>query len=281
MKVSYGHTFKIHGVLVIFDMKHDNNKNKAALITGGATRLGLAFAKALASAGYDIALHYHSSTEAAQSTVAEIEALGVVCVAFQLDLSQSNPETLITRVVNKFPNLGVLINSASAYEAATIADTSMALLQQQFTVNFFAPFMLTQEFAKSCSARSCSNAVVINILDNKIAFQQNSYAAYLLSKKALAEFTYLAAMEYAPNLRINGIAPGVIMPGEDRTEDYVAWRIDGIPLKKQGDVDNILSAMNYLLNNKFVTGQILTVDGGEGMNHQGLNAEQFNHRDHS
>mgnify|MGYP003669648179 FL=1 len=95
------------------------------------------------------------------------------------------------------------------------------------------------------------------------------------------EFTQLAAMEYAPNVRINGIAPGVVMPGTERTDDYVTWRVNGIPLKKQGDVSHLLSAMNYLINNEFVTGQILTVDGGEGLNYQGLNAAQFNDRDHS
>jgi NAD(P)-dependent dehydrogenase (short-subunit alcohol dehydrogenase family) len=258
----------------------DKMARPAALITGGGTRLGLAFAKALASTGHDIALHYHRSVGAAESAVKEIEALGVTCITFQADLAAAAPEKLINRAVDKFPNLCVLINSASAYEAATIADTNMALLQQQFTVNFFAPFLLTQAFASMFSAKSSSKGAIINILDNKIAFQQNDYAAYLLSKKALMEFTLLSAMEYAPQVRINGIAPGVIMPGVERTEDYVAWRIKGIPLKWQGDMGNLLSAMNYLLSNEFVTGQILTVDGGEGLNYQGLNAVQFNDRDH-
>tara|TARA_R110001592_G_scaffold116059_1_gene316912 strand:+ start:51667 stop:52449 length:783 start_codon:yes stop_codon:yes gene_type:complete len=259
----------------------DKMTRPAALITGGATRLGLAFAKALANAGYDIALHYHRSIAAAASAAEDIETLGVKCITFQADLAAPAPETLINRVVDELPNLSVLINSASAYEAATIANTSMELLQQQFTVNFFAPFLLTQAFANLGSVQSGSKGIIINILDNKIAFQQNSYAAYLLSKKALMEFTQLAAMEYAPNVRINGIAPGVVMPGTERTDDYVTWRVNGIPLKKQGDVSHLLSAMNYLINNEFVTGQILTVDGGEGLNYQGLNAAQFNDRDHS
>ena len=103
--------------------------------------------------------------------------------------------------------------------------------------------------------------------------------AYLLSKKSLAEFTRLAAIEYAPHVRVNAIAPGVILPGSERTSDYLAWRIEGIPLKMQGKADHLLRAMNYLLANEFVTGQILTVDGGEGINHQGLNAEQFNKKE--
>ncbi|MFT7300341.1 MAG: pteridine reductase [Porticoccus sp.] len=246
-------------------------KRPAALVTGGATRLGFSFAYALAAAGYDIALHYHQSEDKAEQAAESIKALGVSCKIFPFDLSEQDPESLIKLVAIEFPTLQLLINSASSYKAATIAHTDLALLQRQFTVNFFAPFLLTSAFSAHC-LKGC----VINILDNKIAFQQNDYAAYLLSKKALAEFTQLAAMEYAPRIRINGIAPGVVMPGIERSDDYIAWRVDGIPLKHQGRVDDVLKAMHYLLNNEFVTGQILTVDGGEGINHQGLNAEQFN-----
>lgn len=249
----------------------ENNNNPAALVTGGATRLGLAFAMSLAQRGYDIAIHYHSSKDSAERAAKDIESLGVSCQVFQADLSCDQPGDLVKQVTDHFPRLELLINSASAYEAASIANTSLALLQQQFSVNFFAPFILTQAFVKECKS-----GAVINILDNKIEFQQNDYAAYLLSKKTLAEFTRLAAIEYAPNIRINGIAPGVVLPGEERTEDYVSWRIENIPLQQQGSVEDLLRAMNFLIDSKFVTGQIITVDGGENINHQGNHAEMFN-----
>jgi|TARA_B110000503_G_scaffold70752_1_gene109938 pteridine reductase len=250
-----------------------------ALVTGGATRLGLAFANSLAQAGYDIALHYNGSASAADLAAKNIESLGVACTTFQADLSEPNPEGLVGKVLEAHSNLTVLINSASVYDAATISNTNIKTLQKQFAVNFFAPFLLTQAFAKGCSARLDPKGVVINILDNKISFQQYSYASYLLSKKSLAEFTRLAAIEYAPHIRVNAIAPGVILPGSERTSGYLAWRVEGIPLKMQGKVDHLLTAMNYLLENEFVTGQILTVDGGEGIDHQGLNAEQFNKKE--
>lgn len=254
----------------------EKDNNPAALVTGGATRLGLAFAMSLAQRGYDIALHYHSSKDAACVAAQEIEALGVCCEVFQSDLSCDKPEDLVHKVEDRFPNLKVLINNASAYEASPIADTSLALLQQQFSVNVFAPFMLTQAFA-----HKCEKGTVINILDNKIGFQQNDYAAYLLSKKTLAEFTRLAAIEYAPNVRVNGIAPGVVLPGDERTEDYVSWRVENIPLQKQGRVEDLLEAMNFLIDSEFVTGQIITVDGGENINHQGNHAEMFMSKDDS
>jgi len=255
--------------------KKDNNP--AALVTGGATRLGLAFARSLAQRGYDIALHYHSSNSSAHEAAKLLESLGVSCQIFQADLASDQRDDLVQQVSDCFPRLELLINSASAYEAASIADTNLELLQHQFSVNFFAPFILTQSFASHSKKRTGSKkGSVINILDNKIAFQQNDYAAYLLSKKTLAEFTRLAAIEYAPNIRINGIAPGVVLPGEERTEDYVSWRIENIPLQKQGSVEDLLRAMNFLIDSEFVTGQIITVDGGENINHQGNHAEMFN-----
>lgn len=255
----------------------DKNNNPAALVTGGATRLGLAFAMSLAQRGYDIALHYHSSQGSAYKAAKDIESLGVSCEVFQADLSSDQSGELVQQVTEHFPRLELLVNSASAYEAASIADTSLALLHQQFSVNFFAPFILTQAFAQQCNQEGIvDKGAVINILDNKIAFQQNDYAAYLLSKKTLAEFTRLAAIEYAPSIRINGIAPGVVLPGDERTEGYVSWRVENIPLQQQGRVEDLLSAMNFLIDSEFVTGQIITVDGGENINHQGNHAEMFN-----
>lgn len=251
-------------------MTEKEQQRPAALVTGAATRLGLAFANAMADRGYDIALHYHHSSERAKQQAELIRRRGVRCETFQFDLANNDPERLIEQAHHCFPSLQVLINSASAYHAGTVADTEMTLLQKQFAVNFFAPYLLSGRFARLVVRGS-----IINILDNKIAFQQYQYAAYLMSKKALAEFTKLAAMEFAPGIRVNAIAPGVVLPGENRTSDYIDWRIQGIPLQRQGRVEDLIQAMNYLLDSEFVTGQILFVDGGEGMNHRGLNAEDY------
>lgn len=245
-----------------------------ALVTGGATRLGFAFAHALADAGFNIALHYHSSENDALKAAKEIEGLGVSCATFKFDLATEQPELLIEQVCEKLPSLQILVNNASSYEAGSISKTNLAMLQKQFSTNFFAPFLLTKAFADQCSQR-CTKGSVVNILDNKIAFQQYNYAAYLLSKKTLGEFTQLAAMEFAPDIRVNAIAPGVILPGENRTDDYIKWRISGIPLDKQGKTNQLIKALHYLLDNDFVTGQVLMVDGGESLNHLGKNAEQY------
>jgi NAD(P)-dependent dehydrogenase (short-subunit alcohol dehydrogenase family) len=244
---------------------------KAALVTGSAIRLGKAIAIALAKDGYDIALHYNSSISAVEETKAEIEALGVQCEAFQLNLRQvGDMPQLFDEVLSAFPHLSVLVNSASAYTQATIEKTSPSIFDKQFDVNIKAPFFLTQNFAKAVKKGN-----VINIIDNKMAFNQNNYAAYLLAKKTLVEFTKMAAIEYAPNIRVNGLAPGVVLPAGTRSPEYIEWRIQGIPLKMQGTTQHITDGILSLLQNTFVTGQILTVDGGESITNTGKNAGDF------
>ncbi|NJL83866.1 MAG: SDR family NAD(P)-dependent oxidoreductase [Chloroflexaceae bacterium] len=242
-----------------------------ALVTGGAVRLGRAFALNLAELGYDIALHFHRSHRAAQDTLTELRALGVQAEAFQADFSQeTNFEPLLAAIGDRLPTLRVLVNSASVYEAAPLCKTTPALFEEQFAVNLRSPYFLMQAFA-----RVCQSGNIINIIDNKIAFNQYHYSAYLLSKKALAELTKLAALELAPHIRVNGIAPGVTLPANERTPDYIQWRIQGIPLKRQGKINYLFQAMKYILDNDFVTGQILMVDGGESLTNVGKNAENY------
>jgi NAD(P)-dependent dehydrogenase (short-subunit alcohol dehydrogenase family) len=243
----------------------------AALVTGGAVRLGRALALALAEAGYDIALHYGRSAEAAERTAAEIRARGVECRPFQLDLVDVDGiPGLLERARSALPGLRALVNSASAYTQATIDATTAAIFDQQLAVNLRAPFFFTQAFA-----RQVGEGHVVNIIDNKIAFNQYQYAAYLLAKQALADLTRMAALEFAPRLRVNAVAPGVVLPAGTRSPEYIAWRVGGIPLRRQGAPADIARAVLYLLGSDFVTGQILTVDGGESLTGVGQNAAQF------
>lgn len=243
----------------------------AALVTGGAIRLGRAIALALAEAGYDIVLHYGRSAEAATATATEICALGVNCHLAPLDLADvaAIPDYMAA-VRTAMPNLAVLVNSASAYTQAPIATTTAEIFDQQFNINLRAPFFLTQAFAAQVE-----QGHVINIIDNKISFNQFSYAAYLLAKKTLVEFTRMAALEFAPRIAVNGVAPGVVLPASTRSDEYIAWRIQGIPLRKQGQTSDITNAIRYLLSSGFVTGQVLVVDGGEALTNIGQNAAQF------
>lgn len=242
----------------------------AALVTGGATRLGRCFAEALAEKGYDIALHVNSSRGEAEEVAQVIRQKGQACEILPCNFLEDSLEELISCAKQRFPGLSVLLNSASAYEPAPIAATNMALLESQFRVNMFTPLLLTRYFANIVE-----HGQIINIIDNKVAYHQYPYAAYLLSKKSLADMTRMAALEFAPRLRINGIAPGVVLPASQRTSDYIQWRIEGTLLKHQGNPEHLIQALYYLLDNDFVAGQILFVDGGESINIEGRHSENY------
>lgn len=243
----------------------------AVLVTGAGTRLGSLFARHMASRGFDVALHCNASQDGARRLAQELQSNGTQCDVFVQDFTEPfDTDNFIAKVLARFSNLTCLINNASAYEPATSEDTGRDLLETQFRVNFVTPFLLAGSFK-----RSVNRGQVINIIDNKIAYNQYHYSAYLLSKKTLAEFTRLAALEFAPHVRVNGIAPGVTLPGETRDSAYLSWRIEGIPLAKKGSDTHLMTALDYLLQNDFVTGQILFVDGGECLNQVGRNAENF------
>lgn len=242
-------------------MNADAQNRPAALVTGAAVRIGRAIAEALAQRGYDIAIHYHTSKNEAEKLAEDIQNKGVNCDFFQADLSRfSEHSRLVERVKETFPHLNVLVNSASIFEKASLTDTEEDLFDRHFDINLKAPFFLCRDFA-----RLIGQGQIINILDQRIARHHSTYFAYTLTKKTLAELTRMAATELAPKIRVNAIAPGYILPpaGQDRsTLEYLDRKI---PLQQQGNLKQIQQAVHYLIENDFVTGQILYVDGGENL----------------
>ncbi|MCY4442574.1 MAG: SDR family oxidoreductase [Deltaproteobacteria bacterium] len=231
----------------------------AALVTGGARRIGAAIARALAQDGYDIALHYRTSAESAEGIAEEIEGLGRRCRLFRCDLDRHEEMTgLIPGVREHFPRLNVLINNASIFEPGTLAGTGRDLFERHFNINFKAPFFLTQAFAEGCE-----HGQIINILDTRVSRSDQHHAAYTLSKKALLELTRMAARELGPAIRVNGVSPGMILPPPGGVVDELERRSAGLPLKRIGDTANLVAAVRFLLENPFITGECIYVDGGE------------------
>ena len=225
------------------------------LVTGGAKRVGKAISVYLAVKGYDIALHYNNSEFEAAKLKKEIEKLGQKCVLFKCDFSNIvESKKLISRVKNSLPELNILINNASIFEEGSFLNTASEELDRHFNINFKTPFFLSQSFAEFCN-----NGQIINILDTNITRNHSKYFAYTLSKKTLYSFTKMAAYELGPKIRVNAIAPGVILPpaGKDSIDT------ESIPSKKQGELKNVLEALGYLIENSHVTGECLFVDGGE------------------
>jgi NAD(P)-dependent dehydrogenase (short-subunit alcohol dehydrogenase family) len=249
----------------------DSPTDKVALVTGAGIRLGKEIALHLAKKDYKIALHYCSSKDQAQDVAKEIQKLNQECQLFPLDFSQNNNYMeYLTSIQQHMGKLELIINSASLYTEASINESTQDQFEKMFRVNLQAPFFLSQAFY-----RCCQKGDIINIIDNKIHFNQYQYSYYLLSKKALAELTKMAALEFSPNIRVNAIAPGVIYPKKSRTKEYIAWRIKEIPLGFQGEIADILQGIDYLLNSKFITGQILTIDGGESIKNTGKNFSSY------
>lgn len=236
---------------------------KTALITGAAKRVGKALALHLANQGWNIAIHYNSSADEAidfRNKLAEIY-IHQKFELFQTNLAQSGEvELLIPQVIQKMGKIDLLINNASVFEPSSIASSSCEFFDRQMNVNFRAPFILTRDFAKIVK-----HGLIINFTDTRIVTNQSSFAAYSLSKKALWELTKMAALEFGPDIRINAIAPGLTLPPEDKGEDYL-WNLAGkIAMKRPGGLEPILKSLDYIINNDYLTGQILFCDGGQNL----------------
>lgn len=230
-----------------------------ALITGGAKRLGREMGLFLAKAGFDIALHFNASSEAADKTKNEIETLGCQCLIIQGDLGHPPfYKTLIEQVYDEWGGLTLLINNASLFKKIAFKNTSMRDFNQNIDVHLKAPFFLSQAFSEKCE-----QGAIINILDTRVERYQTGHFVYTLTKKALKELTLLLAKELAPQIRVNGICPGPILAPEDQGMNYLKKVGEQTPMKQAGNVSDILNAVHYLCQSDYVTGEILYVDGGE------------------
>ena len=192
-----------------------------ALVTGAAKRIGREVALHLAREGYQIALHYHRSKPEAMSTAQAIYKTGVRCELFCCDLSdEAQTLKLVPQVFKAFPNLNVLVNSASIFIPNQFGAADLTLFKTHWDINFKAPYILTCEFA-----RLVKKGQVINFIDTNVVKYKTKYADYLMTKKALLEFTKMAAVQWGPRIRVNGISPGMILaPVNNQPDDRIKAR---------------------------------------------------------
>jgi pteridine reductase len=249
--------------LISFSSLNINFMPKTALITGAAKRIGKELSIHLASLGWNIAIHYNSSEKEAKLILDQLVSSypEQQFELFKADLNQSDEvEQLILKVVEAMGNIDLLINNASVFEPEMLAKTTTELLDRQMNVNFSAPFILTRDFANICKS-----GLIVNFIDTRIVSNKSNYAAYSLSKKVLWEMTKMAALEFGPNIRINAIAPGLTLPPEEKGEEYL-WKLsENIAMKRPGGLDPILKSLDFILNNNYLTGQLLFCDGGENL----------------
>ncbi len=233
--------------------------SQSALVTGGAKRIGKEIALKLASMGYDIIIHYNTSEKEALNTKKEVESKGVTCTLIRFDLT--HPEKIddfMGKVFAKCENVTLLVNNASIFRESNFLQVTYDEFVKEFNINFVSPFFLSQQFATRCK-----EGMIINIIDARITKVHTLHFVYNLTKKLLGELTKMAAKTLGPNIRVNGICPGPILPPQGKNFDYLKTVVDAIPLKKYGNVQDIAEAVSYLMRNKFVTGELLFIDGGE------------------
>lgn len=241
-------------------------KNRTALVTGSAVRVGRAIVLGLAELGCRVIVHYNRSREEAEQTVAEAQAHGVEAIAVSANLS--DPAAAATQLFRELSEQGmspdILINNASVFAAGTLTETDEALWDRQQTVNLKAPFFLCREFARQLGNERQGD--IINLCDWRGLKTPPGHDAYTLSKAGLVALTNMLAQELAPMIRVNGIAPGAILPPVDGSIDFEQRAREFIPLKQTGSPDDIVHGVLYLLESDFVTGEMLRISGGEGVN---------------
>jgi pteridine reductase len=233
-------------------------KNSVALITGAAKRIGRAIACRFAEAGIDIILHYNRSEKAARELAQSMKEYGVRTWLIQADLSRPKEvDTLFHKGIGSAGAIDILVNNASIFPADTLTSFTPVSLYENINVNALAPLLLCRSFA-----RQQRKGKIINFLDARITDYDCHHAAYHLSKRMLYDLTKLMALEFAPSITVNGVAPGLILPPPGETGDYLEKLKKTNPLHAYGTVEEITSAVIFLIQTEFITGQVIYVDGG-------------------
>lgn len=244
---------------------------KAALITGGAKRLGRAMALYVAGRGTDVAIHYNGSAEEAEATAAEARALGVTAVTLQADiLDEAQVAPLVGRAAEALGEpLDLLINNASIFEYDTIRTATRDSWNRHFESNLRAPFVLSQAFAAQAPKADRSGreprarALIVNMIDQRMLKPTPEFMTYTLAKMGLWALTRTGAQALAPDIRVNAIGPGPTLQGARQSESHFTRQRANTLLERGADPEDICAALGYLIDAKAVTGQMICVDGGQ------------------
>ncbi len=233
-----------------------------ALVTGAARRLGREFALTLARRGYDLILHYYRSEAAAGQVRAETEELGAAVQLERADLTDPvQIESLFRAVDAAGVPLRVLVNSAAIMSPGEVRTLSLEDWDAAMALNLRAPFLLAQQAAR----RMTEGGLIVNISDAGAHKAWTGFPAYIVSKAGLESLTRLLARALAPAVRVNAIAPGLVLPGGQVSGQTWKSLVGRVPLQRPAHLDEIASALEFLLENEYITGHILTLDGGNSL----------------
>lgn len=241
-------------------------KGQTALVTGGAVRIGRAIAGALAEQGCNVVIHYRDSAREAIDFWDELQRQGVQAWRVRANLAtESGCQRCIREAIEKAGRINILINNAAIFNACPLERVDTRTLREEFSINLFAPILLTRFFV-----RASQSGRIINLLDRRIAALDPDRIPYVLAKKALAEFTRTAALSLAPRFTVNGVAPGPVLPPPGQPPAYLKSRAGRIPLAKPVSPHEVARAVVFLATSPSITGQIIFVDGGQHLLGEGV-----------
>ena len=238
-------------------------KGKTALVTGGGIRVGKAIALALAAEGTNLVIHYNRSQDPAEETASLARSLGVQAITLGADFNDSKTvESLFPQALSEFKAIDILVNSAAIYLRGNGLETDRQAWEMQFRINLKAPFLLTQSFARQLPKGRPGR--ILNIADAQINQHRPDHFAYRLTKNALVEMTRMFALELAPDITVNALGLGIMLPLADRGDvDLENYARENVPLNRTGSPEIAAENALHLITSDFTTGAFLQVDGGQ------------------
>ena len=240
---------------------------RAALVTGGARRLGSAIVSALAEAGFDVAIHCRQSGTEAEALAGQIRAQGRRATVLQADLGdEAAVQGLLPAATAALGPVGVLVNNASTFERDEWDNASRESWDAHLEPNLRAPFVLTQAMARALP--EAARGVVVNLLDQRVWSLTPHFVSYTVSKAALWALTQQMALALAPRIRVNAIGPGPALPSPRQTTDQFARQCASVPLRRGTSPAEVAGAVLAILALPSMTGQMIALDGGQHLQWQ-------------
>ena len=236
------------------------------IITGGATRIGAAIARKLSGKGVEIVIHYNKSKSKAERLQKELNKDGTVVYLIKADLGKEKEvQKLIKLSKSKLKYFDCLINNASLFENDKLENFTVKSWDIHLNTNLKTPALLSRGFANNIKGK---NNNIINIIDQRVFKLTPYFFSYTISKTGLYTLTKTSAMTLAPNIRVNGIAPGPTIKNKRQSVKHFRKQYMATPLKRQVDVEQICNAVNFFIKNRSITGQVLAIDSGQNLNWQ-------------
>ena len=236
------------------------------IITGGATRIGAAIAKKLSGKEIEILIHYNKSKSKAENLKKELQKKGSKVFLVRGDLSKEKGVNKIIKFAkSKLKFFDCLINNASLFENDKIENFTTDSWGKHLRTNLRTPALLSKAFARNIKGK---NNNIINIIDQRVFKLTPFFFSYTISKTGLYTLTKTSAMSFAPNIRVNGIAPGPTLKNKRQSEKHFKKQYMATPLKRKVDVEQICSAVDFFIKNRSITGQVISIDSGQSLNWQ-------------